>query len=131
MATNKSKDMNTTPAQTTEPVDLENASVNPAANEQLQGRAVFSVETTAVGIAVTTGFLSVDGRFFNMPAVFPSQSYALEQIDELRRLLIQHFAQAAQVGAQVIAAQAAQSTQAGQAATVESVASGNAEQGVA
>ena len=45
-----------------------------------------------------------DGRVLPMPALFPDVHYALEQIDGLRRLVTERFAQAAQVGAQVIAA---------------------------
>ena len=79
-----------------------------ADNQQVQGRSVFAVETTALGVAVRTVFLANDGRMAFIPVVFPTLDYALEQIDEMRRLVQAHFAQAAQVGAQVIAAQAAQ-----------------------
>jgi hypothetical protein len=54
------------------------------------------------GITVQTGFLAEDGRVIQLPAIFPTQEYALSQVDELRKVLIAHFAQAAQVGAQVI-----------------------------
>jgi hypothetical protein len=64
------------------------------------------VETVAAGVAVRTAFMAEDGRLLDMPAVFPDPAYALAQIDELRRLVSGHFAQAAQVGAQVIAARA-------------------------
>ncbi len=40
-----------------------------------------------------------------MPAVFPDLTYALNQIDHLRQIVIERFAQAAQVGVQVIASQ--------------------------
>lgn len=79
-----------------------------AGNTTVQGRSVFLVETTAGGIAVQTTFLTEQGQMLQMPAIFPNLDYALSQIDELRRLVSQHFAQAAQIGAQVIAAQAAQ-----------------------
>lgn len=91
------------------PVDTGNTSV--------QGRSVFLVETTASGIAVQTTFLTEQGQMLQMPAIFPNLDYALSQIDELRRLVSQHFAQAAQVGAQVIAAQAAQAAAAPAAET--------------
>jgi hypothetical protein len=71
--------------------------------EKIQGRSIFIVETTAAGIAVQTGFLAEDGRVIQMPALFPTQDYALSQIDELRKAVLLHFVQAAQVGAQVIA----------------------------
>jgi hypothetical protein len=84
----------------------------PAAGEaadtnQIQGRSVFVVETTAQGVGVQTAFLASDNRVMFLPAVFPDVDYAYAQIDELRRLVGHHFAQAAQVGAQVIAAQMA------------------------
>lgn len=71
--------------------------------EQISGRSVFVVETTAGGVTVKTGFLAEDGRVIQMPGIFPTQEYALSQIDELRNVVIAHFAQAVQVGAQVIA----------------------------
>jgi len=76
-------------------------------NTTVQGRSVFLVETTANGIAVQTSFLTEQGQMLQMPAIFPNQDYAMAQIDELRRLVIMHFAQAAQIGAQVIASQQA------------------------
>ncbi|UOD51294.1 hypothetical protein [Orrella daihaiensis] len=71
----------------------------------LTGRAVFAVETTAAGVVVRTAFLTEDNRLLNMPAVFPDMLYALNVVDDLRQQVIQHFSQAAQVGAQVIANQ--------------------------
>ena len=94
----------TTQAQTPS-VSPENAA---AAETSIQGRSVFVVETTAQGVAVQTAFAAADGRMLKLPAMFPDVDYAYAQIDELRRLVGQHFAQAAQVGAQVIAAQLAQ-----------------------
>ena len=86
------------------------------ATDQIQGRAIFSTEITAAGVAVSTAFLAEDGRVFPLPAVFPNLQYALSQIDELRQIVINQFGQAAQVGAQVIAAEiAARGNSAGQA----------------
>ena len=68
-------------------------------SEQIQGRSIFIVETTASGIQVKTGFLAEDGRVLELPAIFPTQEYALSQIDELRKIVIQHFTQAQQDGA--------------------------------
>ncbi|APB98958.1 hypothetical protein [Polynucleobacter asymbioticus] len=67
--------------------------------EQIQGRSIFIVETTPSGVQVKTGFLADDGRVLELPAIFPTQEYALSQIDELRKIVIQHFAQAQQAGA--------------------------------
>lgn len=71
----------------------------------LTGRAVFAVETTAAGVVVRTAFLTEDKRLLDMPAIFPDLIYAMNVIDDLRRQVMQHFSQAAQVGAQVIANQ--------------------------
>lgn len=71
------------------------------------GRSVFAIETTAAGIVVRTAFMTDDNRLLNMPAVFPDVMYASEVIDDLKRQVAQHFSQAAQVGAKVIAEQAA------------------------
>lgn len=72
----------------------------------LTGRSVFSIETTAAGVLVRTAFITEDNRLLDMPAVFPDVVYALNVIDDLKRQVTQHFAQAAQVGVQVIANQA-------------------------
>lgn len=72
---------------------------------QIKGRSVFLVETTSAGIAIQTALLTHDGKLLNMPAVFPDVQYAFDQIDELKRLVSQHFSQAAQLGAQVLSQQ--------------------------
>ena len=79
----------------------------PAADAPLRGRSVFMVETVAAGVAVRPAYLAEDGRLLDLPAVFPDMNYAMAQIEELKQLVSTHFSQAAQVGAQVIAAQAA------------------------
>ena len=90
-------------------VKTEEKSLNPepASEGVVKGRSLFVVETTAAGMAVHTAFLQEDGKLVQAPAVFPDVGYALSQVDELRSLLIKHFSQAAHVGAQVIASQAA------------------------
>ncbi|MCD8505373.1 MAG: hypothetical protein LRY53_09240 [Burkholderiaceae bacterium] len=75
-------------------------------NVNVTGRSVFAVETTAAGVVVRTAFLTEENRLLDMPAVFPNMIYAMNVIDDLRRQVMQHFSQAAQVGAQVIANQA-------------------------
>ena len=79
---------------------------NTADNTPVSGRSLFAVETTVAGVAVQTVFLTDDQRLLHAPAVFPDIGYALAQIDELRAMVMQHFTRAAQVGAQVLAAQA-------------------------
>lgn len=93
--------------------ELEVQDKTAAAAEQAQeqttnvtGRAVFAVETTAAGVVVRTAFLTEENKLLNMPAVFPDLVYAMNVIDDLKRQVMQHFSQAAQVGAQVIANQA-------------------------
>lgn len=73
--------------------------------ENITGRGVFVVETVPVGVAVRTAFLAEDGRLLESPTVFPDVHYAFAQIDELKQLVAQRFAEAAQIGAQVIAQQ--------------------------
>lgn len=84
----------------------EAATAEPAQN--ITGRAVFVVDTAAAGIVVRTAFLGEQGQLIDMPAVFPDLGYALGQIDHLRQIVMERFSQAAQVGVQVIAANAAQ-----------------------
>lgn len=133
MATNKpdsasANDKSSTPAQVETKADNA-ADAAPAApatapegqqqSVNLTGRAVFAVETTAAGVVVRTAFLTEDNRLMDMPAIFPDMVYAMNVIDDLRRQVMQHFSQAAQVGAQVIANQARnqQQSQQPQAAT--------------
>lgn len=66
-----------------------------AADQQpVSGRAVFAVSQVDVGIAVHTAFLAEDGRLLQMPAVFPNMEYALQQIDEMRQMVINQFTHA-------------------------------------
>jgi hypothetical protein len=83
-------------------------------NVNVTGRSVFAVETTAAGVVVRTAFLTEENRLLGMPAVFPNMMYAMNVIDDLRRQVMQHFSQAAQVGAQVIANQARAQQEQGQ-----------------
>lgn len=39
--------------------------------EDIRGRAVFAVDTSAAGIVIRTAFLSEQGQLMEMPAVFP------------------------------------------------------------
>lgn len=73
--------------------------------ENISGRGVFIIETVPIGVSVRTAFLAEDGRLIDVPAVFPDLMYAMSQIDELRQHVARRFAEAAQVGSQVIAQQ--------------------------
>jgi hypothetical protein len=77
---------------------------------EITGRSVFMVDTSAAGIVVQTRFMREDGQLLEFPAVFPNLGYALDQIDHLRRIVIERFEQAAQVGVQVIAANSQQTS---------------------
>ena len=77
-----------------------------SAPASLTGRAVFVVQTAAEGVMVRSAFLTEDNRLLDMPAIFPELTYALNVVDDLKRQIIEHFAQAAQIGARVIAQQA-------------------------
>jgi len=97
-------------------VETKAGDVTPVATENQQnvnvtGRSVFTVETTAAGVVVRPAFLTEDNRLLDMPAVFPNMMYAVNVIDDLKQQVIQHFSQAAQVGAQVIAQQQQQQQQ--------------------
>ena len=72
-------------------------------NQQFTGRSVFSVEITPEGVMVKTRFLTEDGQVLDMPAIFPSPDYALAQIDELRALVSQQFADALKLSGQAMA----------------------------
>jgi len=74
-------------------------------SEEIAGRGVFVIDTVPVGVSVRAGFLADDGRLLDLPAVFPDLMYALNQIEELKQLVTQRFAEAAQIGNQVIAQQ--------------------------
>ena len=92
--------------ESTKPTSNESPSAPVAATPQnISGRGVFVVETVAAGVAVRSAFLADDGRLIDIPAVFPDLMYAMAQIDELRQLVARRFAEAAQIGSQVIAQQ--------------------------
>lgn len=76
---------------------------HPNSSESLTGRSVFSVEITPEGVMVKTRFLAEDGRILDLPAIFPSPDYALAQIDELRALVSQKFAEAVKLSGQAMA----------------------------
>lgn len=86
----------------------------------MKGRSVFVVEATPAGMAVRTAFLAEGGQLLEAPALFPDVGQALAEIDELRRLLLAQFSAAARVGAQVLAAQAANARQQGEPAAAAS-----------
>jgi len=70
--------------------------------DSIVGRSIFIIETTGKGILVQTSFEAEDGRLLEMPAIFPNIEYALAQIDEMRRLVVSKFSEAATIGIQSI-----------------------------
>lgn len=57
------------------------------------GRGVFAVRTLGTAVSVESAFLEESGNVLRLPAVFPNRQYALQQIDELRQIVNQHFDQ--------------------------------------
>lgn len=70
--------------------------------EPIKGKCVFGIETTPDGIKINTFLHSEEGELIPFPAIFPDLEYALSQIDELRRLVLVHFAEAAKAGMRVL-----------------------------
>ncbi|PIT78099.1 hypothetical protein B9Z31_01170 [Limnohabitans sp. G3-2] len=81
-------------------------SSSPQEGHPITGRGVFVVQIVSGGVAVRSGMLVDGDKLIEMPAIFPDVHYAMAQIDELKNLVARHFAEAAQLGAQMIAAQA-------------------------
>ena len=75
-----------------------------AEGDEIKGRSIFIIETTGKGILVQTSFEAEDGRLLEMPAIFPNVEYAIAQIDEMRRLVVNKFSEAATIGIQAISA---------------------------
>lgn len=57
------------------------------------GRGVFAVRTLGTAFSVESAFLEENGNVLRLPAVFPNREYAMQQIDELRQIVNQHFDQ--------------------------------------
>jgi hypothetical protein len=89
-------------------LETEQAQLSPAPQEgnSITGRGVFVVQIVSGGVAVRSSMLVEGDRLVEMPAIFPDIHYAMAQIDELKNLVARHFAEAAQLGVQMIAAQA-------------------------
>jgi hypothetical protein len=89
-------------------VESEQVQPSPAPQEgnPITGRGVFVVQIVSGGVAVRSSMLVEGDRLVEMPAIFPDVHYAMAQIDELKNLVARHFAEAAQLGTQMIAAQA-------------------------
>ena len=76
------------------PVVAEEAPV--AVDQQpVSGRAVFAVSRVDLGGRGIIKKKAEDGRLLQMPAVFPNLEYALQQVDEMRQMVINQFATSA------------------------------------
>lgn len=63
-------------------------------DEKIEGRSAFAVKTTDIGVAVAPVFIDKEGKVRevkNLPAIFPTREYALEQIKGLTELINHHF----------------------------------------
>lgn len=85
--------------------DTTGATVQSSEPVSLTGRSVFVVQTAAEGVMVRSAFLTEDKRLVDMPAIFPELTYALNVVEDLKRQITEQFAQAARIGARVIAEQ--------------------------
>lgn len=91
----------------------------PQEGNAITGRGVFVVQIVSGGVAVRSSMLVDGDRLLEMPAIFPDVHYAMAQIDELKNLVARHFAEAAHLGTQMMAAQAQIQAQSAEAAKDE------------
>ncbi|EDM83179.1 hypothetical protein [Limnobacter sp. MED105] len=92
MTTFESKDQNTTAA-----------APAPQEQETIKGQSAFHVELSPVGIVVRTVFVGENSELRAAPAaVFQNLDMAIHQLDELKRLVLGHFGQAALIGMQAL-----------------------------
>lgn len=101
MTTFESKDQNTTAA-----------APAPQEQETIKGQSAFHVELSPVGIVVRTVFVGENSELRAAPAaVFQNLEMAIDQLDELKRLVLGQFGQAALIGMQALQQASQQSTQ--------------------
>ena len=62
-------------------------------DKPVTGRGVFAVRTLGNAVSVEAAFLAEDGNVLRLPAVFPNREYAQSQLEELWKLVNQHFDQ--------------------------------------
>lgn len=63
----------------------------PGLDQNVTGRGVFAVRTLGNAVSVESAFLAEDGNVLRLPAVFPNREYALEQLEELWKIVNKHF----------------------------------------
>ena len=99
---------------TFESKDLNTRAAAPAPQEQetIKGQSAFHVELSPVGIVVRTVFVGENSELRAAPAaVFQNLEMAIDQLDELKRLVLAQFGQAAFIGMQALQQASQQSTQ--------------------
>lgn len=92
----KSKEQqNTTAAPSLEQQGAEQQSIN--------GQSAFHVELSPMGVVVRTVFVGEDTSLHAAPAaVFPNLQVALQQLEELKGLVLRQFSEAAFIGMQAL-----------------------------
>lgn len=71
--------------------------------ETIKGQSAFHVELSPVGVVVRTVFVGENSELRAAPAaVFPNLDVAIHQLDELKRLVLAQFGQAAFIGMQAL-----------------------------
>jgi len=79
------------------------ASESTPAQTSINGQSAFHVELSPVGVVVRTVFVGEDSSLHAAPlAVFDNIETAMHQLDELKRIVIRHFGEAAVAGFQAI-----------------------------
>lgn len=69
----------------------------------INGQSAFHVELSPVGVIVRTVFIGEDASLHAAPlAMFDNIETAIHQLDELKRIVIRHFGEAAVAGFQVL-----------------------------
>lgn len=113
MTTSKTK--NLSPESVPETTTATPEAASPPA--RIQGQSAFHVELSPVGVVVRPVFVGDDASLHAAPAaVFANLEQAIHQLDELKRLVLRHFGEAALVGMQVLQ-QAPQQSQSSSAST--------------
>ena len=62
-------------------------------DQKIDGQSVFAIEIVPQGVQVKTVFLTNQGELLNHPAVFPNEDYAYQQIETLKQVVAEKFAE--------------------------------------
>lgn len=84
----------------------------PQEQQSIRGQSAFHVELSPVGVVVRTVFVGENSELRTAPAaVFQNLDMAIHQLDELKRLVLRHFGEAAFIGMQAMQQASQQSPQ--------------------